>query len=190
MTILDRDPSSEGELRQIADDVVVGDAANLETVKAAGIDEALSVVLTTNDDAMNIFLTVYCRKLNPETHIVCRINNDRNLEAIHRAGADFAVSHESLAVQTLISIILGHELIALGEGAELFFEPVPDRLAGARLSESGISAETGCNVIAVRENGKLVANPAGTFELQRDAELVMLGSAEQRMSFHVFANGK
>jgi Trk K+ transport system NAD-binding subunit len=188
VTIVENDSSLVDELREIADHVVIGDASNLETVKSAGIDKALSVVLTTNDDAMNIFLTVYCRKLNPEAHIVCRITNDWNLDAIHRAGADFALSHESLAVQTLVSIILGHDLIAMGEGAELFFEPVPDRLVGVRLLESGISAETGLNVIAIRENGQLVPNPPGTFELNRGAELVMLGSAEQRMSFHALAN--
>ena len=185
--ILDRDPSAEVRLREIADNVVIGDAANLETVKAAGIDEALSVVLTTNDDATNIFLAVYCRKLNPDAHIVCRITHDWNLEAIHRAGADFALSHQSLAVQTLISIILGHDLIAMGEGAELFFAPVPERLVGTRLQDSGISAETGLNVIAIRENGSLEPNPSGTTELGREAELVMIGSAAQRTSFSAFA---
>ena len=189
VTILDQDPALEDELRQIAEKVVIGDASSLETVKAAGIDEALSVVLTTNDDATNIFLAVYCRKLNPDAHIVCRITNDWNLEAIHRAGADFALSHESLTIQTLISIILGHDLIAMGEGAELFFEPVPDRLVGVQLLACGISAETGLNVIAIRENGRLDANPAGTTELHRHAELVMIGSAEQRTSFQAFANG-
>jgi len=190
VTIVDHDPSLEGELRKFADHVVIGDASSLEIVKAAGLDEARSVVLTTNDDATNIFLAVYCRKLNAEAHIVCRITNDRNLEAIHRAGADFAMSHESLAVQTLISIILGHNLIAMGEGAELFFEPVPPRLVGKPLAASGISAETGLNVIAIREDGQLVPNPAGTTELRQGAELIMLGSAEQRMSFGAFANGR
>jgi len=189
VTILDNDRGLEDELRKIADRVVIGDASNLETVKSAGIDEAISVVLTTNDDATNIFLAVYCRKLNPDAHIVCRITNDRNLEAIHRAGADFAMSHESLAVQTLISILLGHELIAMGEGAELFFEPVPTRLAGKPLAESGISAETGLNVIAIRDNGELLANPIGSTELRQGAELIMLGSADQRMRFHAFAKG-
>ena len=61
---------------------------------------------------------------------------------------------------------------------------------GKPLADSGISAETGLNVVAIRENGQLVPNPAGTTELRRDAELVMLGSAEQRMSFHAFANGR
>ena len=102
----------------------------------------------------------------------------------------FAMSHESLAVQTLMSILLGHDLIAMGEGAELFFESVPPRLVGKLLTESGISAETGLNVIAIRQNGQLYANPIGSTVLRQGAELIMLGSAEQRMSFNAFAIGR
>ena len=186
VTILDQDPSLEPQLAQVADRVVVGDAANLQVVTDAGIAKAPSVVLTTNDDATNIFLALYCRKLNPETHIVSRITQDWNLEAIHRAGANFALSHGALAVKSLISLVQGRELVVLGEGAELFVEGVPSTLAGARLGESGIGARTGLNVIAVRHAGVSKTNPSAGTELPQDAELVMLGTAEQRRQFVKF----
>ena len=149
----------------------------------AGIAQAPSVVLTTNDDATNIFLALYCRKLNAETHIVSRITHEWNLEAIHRAGANFALSHGSLAVKSLISLVQGRELVILGEGAELFVEGVPSTLVGKRLGESGIGARTGLNVIAVRHAGVSKTNPSADTELPRDADLVMLGTAEQRRQF-------
>ena len=183
VTILDQDPSLEPQLAQVADRVVVGDAANLQVVTNAGIAEAPSVVLTTNDDATNIFLALYCRKLNAETHIVSRITQDWNLEAIHRAGANFALSHGALAVKSLISLVQGRELVILGEGAELFVESVSRALAGKRLGESGIGAQTGLNVIAVRHAGVSKTNPSAGTELPRDAELVMLGTPEQRRHF-------
>jgi Trk K+ transport system NAD-binding subunit len=183
VTLLDRDSSLKPQLEEIADRVVVGDAANLQVVMDAGIATAPSVVLTTNDDATNIFLALYCRKLNTETHIVSRITHDWNLEAIHRAGANFALSHASLAVKSLISLVQGRELVILGEGAELFVEVVPSTLAGKKLGESGIGARTGLNVIAVRHDGSLKTNPSANIELPRDAELVMLGTAEQRRHF-------
>jgi Trk K+ transport system NAD-binding subunit len=183
VTILDQGLSPDPQLAQVADRVVVGDAANLQVVTDAGIAKAPSVVLTTNDDATNIFLALYCRKLNPETHIVSRITQDWNLEAIHRAGANFALSHGALAVKSLISLVQGRELVVLGEGAELFVEGVPSTLAGARLGESGIGARTGLNVIAVRHAGVSKTNPSAGTELPQDAELVMLGTAEQRRQF-------
>ena len=51
-----------------------------------------SVLLTTNDDAMNIYLAVFSRRLNPGLRIVSRITHERNIDAIHRAGADFMLS--------------------------------------------------------------------------------------------------
>ena len=187
VTVLDADEGLRAELSQVADKVVIGDAANLQTVQRAGIAEASAVVLTTNDDATNIFLTVYCHKLATAAHIVSRITRDTNLEAIHRAGADFALSHGSLAVQTIFSLILGRDLVVVGEDAELFAEPIPARLVGKPLSESGIGAETGLNVIAIREDGRFVANPTGDSELRAGAELLMLGSPEQRERFHGWA---
>jgi len=183
VTILDSDRGLRDELSKIADRVVIGDAANLQTVKNAGIEEAPSVVLTTNSDETNLFLAVYSRGLSADAHIVSRITHDWNLEAIHRAGADFALSRASLAVQTLVSIILERELIVVGEGTELFVEPIPPKLVGRQLASSEIGAKTGLNVIGIRANGDLTPNPVSTTELPEGGELVMIGTVDQRQRF-------
>ncbi|MBW2232575.1 MAG: NAD-binding protein [Deltaproteobacteria bacterium] len=183
VTILERDPALEQSLAESADRVVVGDAADLSVVMSAGLAEAPSVMLTTNDDATNIFLAVYCRRLNPDVRIVSRISEGWNLAAIHRAGADFALSHGSLAARSVLSAVQGSDLVVLGEGAELFVEVVPAVLEGKTLADSGIGARTGLNVIAVRTDGVSVSNPVADTELGRGARLVMLGTIEQHQSF-------
>ena len=55
-----------------------GDAADRHLLERAGIYERRSVLLTTNDDALNIYLAVYCRQLNPKLRIVSRITHERN----------------------------------------------------------------------------------------------------------------
>jgi Trk K+ transport system NAD-binding subunit len=182
-TILDKDPAVEHDLAGCADRIVVGDAAELEVVMDAGIASAPSVVLTTNDDSTNIFLALYCRKLNPDARIVSRINEDWNLEAIHRAGVDFALSHGSLATKSVLSILQGSDLVVLGEGADLFIEPVPAALAGKTLAESGIGAKTGLNVVAMHAGGESLTNPTASAELSEGGELVMLGTTEQHRVF-------
>ena len=81
-------------------------------------------VVSTADDAQNAFLAVYCRRLNPDTRIVSRINHERNLEAIHRAGADSVLSYGTLGVQSLLSLVRGRETVIIGEGVDIFVEPV------------------------------------------------------------------
>ena len=161
--IVDRDSNLVPTLAQVADRVFSGDAADLDVIMKAGVAQAPSVVLTTNDDSINAFLAIYCRRLNPQIRIISRITHERNLEAIYRAGADFVLSYATLGVTSLLSIVHDRELVLAGEGVDLFVEPVPAALAGKTLGESGIGAETGLNVIAVEkpdgpalpfENGK------------------------------------
>ena len=109
------------------------------------------MLLTTNDDAMNIYLAVFCRKLNPDLRIVSRITHERNVEAIHRAGADFVLSYTSLGVDSIMSLVSGDATVMLGEGVRLFEVRVPPSLAGQPLSKTGIGSRTGLSVVAMEE---------------------------------------
>jgi Trk K+ transport system NAD-binding subunit len=141
------------------------------------------VLLTTNDDAMNIYLAVYCRRLNPAVRIVSRITHERNVESIHRAGADFVLSYTTLAVESVMALLRGYELVVLGEGVELFSIPVPRSLAGRRLGESAIGSGTGMSVVALERAGTLITTLTRETVLEADAVLLMLGSLEQRRKF-------
>ena len=160
-----------------------GDAADRYVLEGAGIGRVSSVLLTTNDDAMNIYLAVYCRRLNPSLRIVSRITHERNVEAIHRAGADFALSYTTLGVESVISALRGYELVVLGEGVELFSIPVPASLRGRRLADSGIGSATGMSVVALERGGALVTRLTAQTPLEADSLLLMLGSLEQRRKF-------
>jgi Trk K+ transport system NAD-binding subunit len=181
--LVERNPARQAALSEIADRVFVGDAADLDVVMEAGLAEAPTVVLTTNDDATNIFLAVYCRRLNPHARIVSRITHERNLEAIHRAGAEFVLSYTTLAVTSLLSLVHGRELVLVGEGVDLFVEPIPRALAGRTIAETDLGARTGLNVVAVQKSDGPAVNPDGETELEADHELVMIGSAEQLAGF-------
>ena len=170
-------------LREPGVTTFTGDAADRKNIERAGVHQASSVLLTTNDDAMNIYLAVYCRRLNPALRIVSRVTHERNVEAIHRAGADFVLSYTTLGVEAVISLLRGYELVVLGEGVELFSIAVPKPLQGQRLSQSSIGSATGMSVVALEHDGELVTQLTGATVLQAGATLLMLGSLEQRRTF-------
>lgn len=180
--IVERDAALATSIEDCADRVIVGDAADLKVLHRAGIAEAPAVLLTTNDDATNIYLAVYCRRLNADLRIISRITDHRNLEAIHRAGADFVLSEASLWSESVIAAIEDREMMMLGSGLELFHVPVPDSIADETLVASEIGARTGLNVIAVKGD-ELHANPAATTTLPAGADLLMLGTPEQIVAF-------
>ncbi len=183
--LVEHDEGQRPALEAVADRVFIGEAADRDTLMNAGLANAPSVVLTTNDDATNIFLAIYCRRLNPHTRIVSRITHERNLEAIHRAGADSVLSYSSLGVKSLLSLLRGHELVVLEEGADLIVARIPATLAGKRLGESGIRARTGLNVIAIQNQdaSEVLTNPDPSTVLPEDGEIVAIGSLEQRQAF-------
>jgi voltage-gated potassium channel len=160
-----------------------GDAADRRLLDEAGIHGVSSVLLTTNDDAMNIYLAVFCRRLNPSLRIVSRITHERNVEAIHRAGADFVLSYTTLGVESVMSLLRGYELVVLGEGVELFSIEVPPSLSGRSLAASGIGSGTGMSVVALDRGGTLLTRLTGETSLDEGAVLLMLGSLEQRRRF-------
>ncbi len=188
--MVERDPELQPEIASIPDRLFLGDAADRRILDAAGIAETPCVLLTTHDDAVNVYLTVYCRRLNPDARILTRATHERNVEAIQRAGADFVLSYASLGVQTVYSIVQGRELVVLGEGVDLFYVPLPPSLAGKTLADAGIGARTGLNVIGVQQDGQIVTNLPPDLRLVKGSTLVTLGSAEQLERFGaVYSHG-
>ena len=181
--VIDRSEAALAPIARDVDQVFPGDAADRELLDQAGILAARSLLLTTNNDAMNIYLAVFCRRLNRELRIVSRITHERNLEAIHRAGADFVLSYTTLGVEAVMSLLHGYPPVLLGEGVELFSVPVPASLAGRPLIDTRIGSLTGLSVVALQQGGQLIAPLASEMVVPSDASLLMLGSQEQRAAF-------
>lgn len=181
--VIDRTEAALAPIAGRVEGVFAGDAADGDLLRRAGIMQARSVLLTTNDDAMNIYLAVYCRRLNKDLRIVSRITHERNLEAIHRAGADFVLSYTTLGIEGVLSLLRGHPPLVLGEGVELFFVRVPASLAGRPLKDSAIGSHSGLSVVAVQEGDVITAPLTGETILPEGADLIVLGSQEQRARF-------
>ncbi len=167
----------------LPDRLFIGDAANRALVDEAGIQTAPSVLLTTNDDAINIYLTVYARRLRPDVLIVSRLTHDRNIDSIHRAGADLVLSYATLGVQTILSLIMGRESVILGEGVELLDVRLPRSLVGKTLGKSEIRERTGMNVVVIHELNRVVTNPTPDHVLSAGSALAMIGDQQRFEKF-------
>lgn len=181
--LVEKNERLRNRLAGVPDRLFLGDAADRAVIMEAGLAEAPSVLLTTNDDAINIYLAVYCRRLNPALRIVSRITHERNLEAIHRAGADFALSYTSLGVESVFALLASREMVLVGEGVEFFALDIPKSLAGRSLAQTQLGARTGLNVIAVETDEGFTANPPADHPLPLRGKLLALGSSEQRQRF-------
>ena len=166
-----------------ASHLVVGDAADLDVLKAAGLDRATCAIVTTHDDDVNVYLTLYCRRLRPDMLILSRATLERNTNTLHRAGADFVLSLASMGANAIFNQLRGRRVVLVAEGLEVFTVPVPRALAGKTLIETQLRQQTGCNLLAVRRRGELVINPDAGMRLDEEAELVVMADTEAERRF-------
>ena len=181
--LIERNEALRQRIGEIPTRLFQGEAADRDLLMEAGLNNTPAVVLSGSDDAMNIYLAVFCRRLNPEVLIMSRLTHPRNLEAIYRAGADFALSYTSLGVEDIFAQLHAQELLVIGEGVEIFVVPAPAALVGRDLGGCAVAERTGLTIVGVQQNGVVVTNPPGSTSLQKGTELIMLGSNEQRQAF-------
>jgi voltage-gated potassium channel len=162
---------------------VEGSAADYETLERAGIDHAPAIVITTHDDDMNVYLTIYCRRLRPDIQIISRSTRERNVSTLHRAGADFVLSYASMGATTIFNYLRRAGVVVIAEGLHLTETRVPRALAGRTLAQAAIPSQTGGNVVALRSNGELMINPEPSTILEHGAEIILIGTPEAEQRF-------
>lgn len=177
--VLERDAAAvRGEAHAL-----VGDAADIDNLNAAGIQEAPAAIITTRDDDTNVYLTILCRRLRPDMQILSRATRERNVSTLHRAGADFVLSYASMGANVIFNALRQADVLMLAEGLQVFRFALPAALEGKTIRQSEIRRETGCNIVAVRRDHKLDINPAPATELTRGMELILIGTVEDENRF-------
>jgi voltage-gated potassium channel len=173
------------------DKYVLGSAAELETLERAGIREAPAVIVTTHSDDINIYLTIYCRRLRPDIQIISRSTLERNVSTLHRAGADFVMSYSSMGANAIFNLLKRSDILMVAEGRNIFRVKVPDALANKTIAQSMVRQETGCSIIAIKTAAEFQVNPPPNAVLPAQAEIVLIGTVEDETRFLVrFVNEK
>lgn len=162
---------------------ILGDAADLDTLKKAGIEDAPNVIITTNQDDVNIYLTIYCRSLRPNIHIVARSTLERNVNTLHRAGADFVMSYASMGANAVFNIYEENDIVMIAQGLNVFSLDTPKKLVGKSLVQSDIRNKTGCNVIAYQVNDEQDINPDPNKPIPENSEIILIGQSEDEQRF-------
>jgi Trk K+ transport system NAD-binding subunit len=163
---------------------IQGNASDLETLVKAGIKETPSIIITTHDDDLNIYLTIYCRRLRPDVQIISRATLDRNVNTLHRAGANLVMSFSSLCTTTIMNLLKPEKILMLSEGLNVFRNVLGSDLQNKPLLELQIREKTGCSVIAVKREDRVMINPDPQMVLEKNDELILIGSEEAEKRFN------
>jgi Trk K+ transport system NAD-binding subunit len=178
------------ELIKDPEKYVQGNAADRAVLDSAGILKAPAVVITTHDDDLNVYLSIYCRGLRPDVQIVTRAVRERTVAALTRAGVDFVVSDASMGATTVFNLLRRNDIILVAEGLHVFRLEMPPSLIGKTIAESNIRQRVGCSVVSVRDNGETIINPGPSVMLNEGAEIALIGTVTAEDKFiAVFVDG-
>jgi len=178
--IVDREPRPGMDAQRS----IVGDAGDPEVLKRAGLTDAPGVIITTHDDNLNIYLTIYCRAVRPDIQIISRCTLDRKTDQLHRAGADLVLSYASMGAMSIFNLLKRSQIVNIAEGLDIFRLQVPESLAGKSLAGCGVRERTGCTIVAIRDDkGQLLINPPAATILEPGREMILVGSVEAQSSF-------
>ncbi len=165
------------------DKYIFGDAADLEILKQAGIMESPTVIITSHEDDTNVYLTIYCRRLRPDIQIISRAKLERNVDTLHRAGADFVMSYASMGANIIFNLLKRNDIVMITEGLNLFRVKLPVELAAKTIGETEIQQNTGCYITAVYAGGKMHVNPDPSMRLPAESEVILIGSIEAENTY-------
>ena len=143
-----------------------GDASDKAVLDRAGINKAPAVVITSHNDESNIYLTIYCRKLRPDIQIITRAFLHRNVEPLHRAGADFVMSQDHMGANTIFNLLNRAEILMVTEGLDAS-QKTPKSLVGVKLSDCKIREKTGCSIVAIKGDTGTVITPLPNINFQK-----------------------
>jgi voltage-gated potassium channel len=180
--------SNRERLADVTLPTIVGDATHDDTLRAAGIERAHSLVAALAADADNLFITLSGRSLNPGLFIVARARQDESVDKLARAGADRVVNPQELGAARIASFVVRPHVaefvdVVMHERSMEFrlqeVEILPNSpLVGRTLGEADLRAASGSLVLAIRDSdGSFATNPDPGVVLQAHQVVIAVGTA-------------
>jgi voltage-gated potassium channel len=187
--VVDPGPASPRHAEERGYLLLEGDATDDAVLERAGIRRASGLVVTTGNDATNMYIILSARVLNPNLYIVSRAADDASVTKLVRAGANRAISPYAIGGHRLAHLILRPAVVDFFETAlragevALNIEDVavtPESpTVGQTLGALDIRRVTGVTVLAILRGGNPLVNPPGDFVIAGGDQFLALGTREQ-----------
>ena len=174
--------SSEGWL------TLTGDATQAHVLEQARIEQALGLVAATTTDAINIYIILTARSLNPKIKIIARASEEDAEKHLITAGADSIVSPYRFAGYRIAQTFIRPNVVdffdtAMNQQRPLEIEEVKveksGRFVGKTLEGSRIRQELGVIVLAIKgEHTAMRFNPSPDEVIHEGDHLIAMGDPE------------
>ena len=169
---------------------IEGDATHDETLLAAGIERARTVVASVASDSDNLVVVLSAKTRRPDLLVLSRATEAESERKLILAGADRVVAPQTVGAQRLASLAIHPDvaefidLMLHGTLVEFRVEQLVvaagSPAEGRTLRDSNVRRDTGALVIAVQgPDGQIAINPGADFVLEEGQTVFGVGTQEQ-----------
>jgi len=166
---------------------VDGSGSEDEDLVKAGIDRARGILVASDDDGDNLYITLSVKARRPDMIVIARGSSEEAERKLKLAGADRVVTPYTTAGRVMAQLMIKPQVTSFvnamtsSEAPDLNFEEIEvtssSGAAGRTIGALNISSETGANIVAVRKlGGALELRPTKDTMLEESDVIVGLGS--------------
>jgi voltage-gated potassium channel len=166
---------------------VDGSGSEDDDLVKAGIDRARGILVASDDDGDNLYITLSVKARRPDVIVIARGSSEEAERKLKLAGADRVVTPYTTAGRVMAQLMIKPQVSSFvnamtsSEAPDLSFEEIEvtssSGAAGQTIGELKISSETGANIVAVRKlGGALELRPTKDTMLDESDVIVGLGS--------------
>lgn len=160
---------------------VQADATEEGTLEALGVKHFDGAVVTIGESVQaSILITLLCKELGIR-HVLVKAQNELHAKVLYKIGADRVVFPErDMGLRVAHSIVSTSFLdyIELTPDYSIVELKAAKDWQGKSLKDLNIRAKYGINIMAIKQDDKVVVSPAADDVIQRDDVLVVIGKAE------------
>lgn len=198
LIVIESDSSKIPQLEALGIPYVEGNADDEDTLKAAGIERAKTLLTLVSKESDNFFVTLTARDLNPKLSIIARSEGTSSNEAkLKRAGANHIISPYNVSGAQIVQQMLRPNVstflkIASGSSHDqLVFEeivvPADSPLIGKTLAETNLRQKTGAIIAGIiSQNGEMSFNPNADSLIEEGSTLIVLGTENSMEKLNEF----
>jgi len=169
--------------REMGIPVIQGDARQATSLEGANIKDARTIILASQNDAMNLQIALKARTLNPKIQVVIRIFDEDFAHALQEQFGFIALSATEMAAPVFAAAAAGADVtnpISI-EGQQLSLArltiPTSSRLANKTVGF--VEDNYHLNIILLRHDHQSEMHPTDTSPLHAGDTLAVLGGPEQ-----------
>jgi voltage-gated potassium channel len=187
--VIDENEEIIRRLDELSIPYIQGDATDEDTLEAANIDQADSLVTALDSDAENLFLTLTASGMCSGLRIIARVHEPESTRKFQKAGATRVVSpiasgaNQIAQLLTQPSVVDLVELVTRDRNIELqvFEYPIEESsdMLNQTLAEARVRQTLGCMVIAIKHrDGHTAFDPGPDTRLNLGDTLVAIRQPE------------